>query len=251
MDRGGTLRVLWQRRFLVSVGVVLSLAVGALATNRVSIAPPGIRSPQTTAWTAATRVFVDTPRSLATAARTKGDETIVARASLLAGLAATDQLKGEIARGAGLRPSQLGVHDPYVGRMASATPLSQQAIEVTTPTAGDVVTVNVDAPQVPVVSISTQAADRRGAVRLAEAARSAIESLVLRPNPNGSIGVSVERLGPVSVEPVAAGSGRAKALVAFVVTLVLWCGLVILFNSTARRRRTVEPRLPGFELRGG
>jgi hypothetical protein len=203
-----------------------------------------------TAWTATARVLVDTPRSLATAARTKGDETIVARASLLGGLAATDRVKSEIARGAGLRPSQLSIHDPYVGRTASATPLSQQAVEVTTPAAGDVATVNVDDPRVPVVTISTQAADRRGAERLAESTRSALESLVRRPNPNGSLGVSLKRLGAVSVEPVPAGSGRAKALVAFGVTLALWCGLVILFDSTARRRRTVGTRLPGFELPG-
>ncbi len=223
MELVGIIRVLWRRRILVGLGALTALAAGVFATHQ-----------QTDSALARVRVLADTPSSLVTNVRARGDDTIATRAVLLSSLMTSDEMRVEIAREAALEPSELAVVDPDFGSPAVATPLSREAVEFARPTEPNVVTVSVG--QVPIVSILTKADDPDAAARLAEAATAALASLGRQPEPLGNRGVNLQRLGSVEVERVVNGPGRAEAASAAAAIFGLWCSVVVLFDWIIRRR---------------
>jgi hypothetical protein len=239
MELVGIARMLWRRRIPLGLGVVVAVAVGVVAIHRVSIMPPELERRGADSALASARVLVDTPRSLVAAARPNGWDTIAARAALLGSLMGRDALRAEVARHAGVKMSELGVASAYLGAPGTATPLSRQAADLDRPTETHVLTVGVENPQVPIVSILAEAPTLGTAARLVEAARGALESLVNRPSANAQ-GVRMERLGALTVKRVTNGTGAAKAGIAALLVLALWWLAVILFDAIVRRRASAS-----------
>ena len=225
MRSTGILASLWRRRFVVALGVVAAVAAGLLASKV-----------QGDSGVATTRVLVDTPRSLVAAAKSRGDETIVTRAVLLGSLLAADRVEDDIARRAGVSPQELAVVGPNFNQPAVATPLSRQAIEVATPREPRIVTVTLDDPQVPVVSIAATAADPEAAAKLAGSTTATLRSLVDHPGQADGSGVRIEQLGAVDAKRVSTRGTRLKSLIAGLGVFVLWCWAVVLFDRLSRRR---------------
>jgi hypothetical protein len=238
----GILRALRRRRVLVVLGALVALAAGAFATHRVSLVPPELQSRETDSGLASVRLLVDTPRSLVATARAIGDDTISTRAALLSSLVGSDEVRVEIAREAGLAGDELGVADSDFGAPHVATPLSRAALEVARPSEPNVVTMSVQDPQLPIISIQATASNPSTAARLVERVTVALESLVRPPEPVARRAVTIEQLGPARIGRVVMGPGRAKAVIAAVVIFGLWCAAVVVFDGAVRRRAAAGGR---------
>ena len=148
---------------------------------------------------------------------------------------ASDEISAEIARDAGLRPSQVAVVGPRLGDDETLTALSRAALEVVKPVEPNVVTVGV-APLTPILSILTEAPDTETAARLSAAATAAVDSLAPEPASAGNRAVRVEQLGPAEIEKTVSGRGPTTALIVTVGLFALWCSAVVVFDGVARRR---------------
>lgn len=239
MKRLGILPSLRRRAKLVGLGVLAAVAIALLATHRVSIAPPQLEARERGSGVARMQVLVDTPRTLIAASRVPGDDTIAARAALLGSLLASDDVRAEIAQGAGVDASELAVVNPDLGTPVIATPLSRDASEVSVPIQPNVVTVDAENPRTSVISVFAEASSPDAASRLAQSATAALSSLG-SSDENRNRGVEITQLGPARVGRVAVGLNAAKALFVAIVAFGLWCAAVVLFDWTHRRRRMVS-----------
>lgn len=231
----GLLRVLWRRRIVVGVGVVLAIAAAVGGIQRGANAVPTSSS--------LTKVLIDTPSSLVADARARGAATIYTRARLVGGLVADDAARAAIARRAGLKPSELAIAGPGAAAPPNAiTPLAAQAIAVAKPIAPYIVSVEV-APSLPIVSITASAPDRSAAARLGRAAVDTLSS-VARDAPGGGASVAIEQLGRPLIVTKAVVSGKAKPVAAALMLFLLWCLACVIFDSVAGRRSKGRTGLP-------
>ena len=244
MELAGIIRVLRRRWFVVCLGALAAVAAGIYSGYSVSLSPPGLESRETTAASASTQLFVDTPSSLISEAQPAGHDTIVARAELLGSLMASRDISAEIARDAGLRPAEVAVVAPKLGDDETLTALSRAALEVVKPVEPNVVTVTVP-PLTPILSIVAEAPDAETAARLTASATAAVLSLAPEPASVGNRAVRVEQLGPAEIEKTASGRGPKTALVVAVGLFGLWCSAVVVFDGVARRRTSFPALVNG------
>src|SRR5918992_1016679 len=95
------LNVLWRRRLLVAVGLVVALALGFMAG----------RGPATSYGVANTRVLLDTTRSVTVENAPFGAESLPWRANLIVHLIGSEDAKRRLAQKLDIRPDQLAVVD--------------------------------------------------------------------------------------------------------------------------------------------
>lgn len=195
-----------------------------------------------TSGLAGVRLFVDTPRSLVATARARGDDTISTRAALLSGLLASDEVRVEIAREAGLAADELGVVDADFGQPQVATPLSRAALEAARASEPNVVTMSLLDPRLPIVAIRAAASDPRTAARLVERATVALESLVRPPEPVARQAATIRQLGPARIGRVTSGPRRVNAAIVAVAALGLWCAAIVVVDGLLRRRASAAAR---------
>ncbi len=234
------LRVLWRRRFAVLVGLVLAIAIGVVGLKR--------HGPPTATTSARSKVLIDTPRSLVASARAPGSLTIYPRARVIADLMATESAEAEIARRAGIDPSELAV----LGPGAAAPPLvitaiAEQAAEVVRPVAPYLISVEVT-PGQPILSISASGADRETAIALGQAAVATLPD-VAAAAPGGGDTVRVETLGKATIAVKTSGGRKTIAAAAFVFFL-FWCLVVVLLDRPLRRRRRRRAQLRPHRAEG-
>jgi hypothetical protein len=229
----GLLRALWRQRIAVGAGALLAILVAIAGMQRAAGGATAVSS--------SIKVLIDTPNSLVVDAKARGSMTIDSRAQLLGSLMAEDRAKLAIARGAGLRPSELAVVES--GAAASpnvVTPLAEQAVAATMPASPYLVSIEID-PNLPILSIAAVAPTRDRAGRLGRVAFNALPS-VARRAPGGDSGMRIERLGRPLVAVEAAEGGRVKAVGGALVFFILWCLGCVLLDGVLRRRapRRVE-----------
>jgi hypothetical protein len=209
--------VLWRRR--------LALALGLLAAFGLYLAKGDSRP--TSAGVAFTRVALDTPNSQLVASAPAGAATLAWRASLLAHLVATDDVKRDVAGRLGVPPGRLAVVDPTLAVPGVPASLPKGvAAAAAGATAPYALSVYLADGSLPIVSIEAAAPDRDGAVRLARAAASVLQSESspgLDPSMQPFV---VESIAPIHATTLVAGGGRLKATAAAVVLLGLWCAVV-------------------------
>lgn len=238
MESVSILRALTRRPVLLALGVALAFAVGLFGAYRVSIAPPGLGSKQTSAGFAGQRVLVDTPSSLIADARAKGATAIVIRATVLADLIESDAMRAEIARRLGVAPGEVGGISSTTATPETETPLAKEALEVTRPVEPYVVSIGLQAGQ-PILVIQALAPDPSGAARLMRATTAALAVAGRRAEPARGE-VRVERLGDAQVIVKQAGGGKKKAAIAAMLVLVLWCAGLVAIEGLRRRRRPLR-----------
>lgn len=231
------LHVLWRRRLLVVVGLVVALALGFVAG----------REPASSYGTATSRVLLDTPRSVTVENAPFGAETLPWRANLIVHLIGSEDAKRRLARELGIRPDRLAVVDVALSVPDVRASMPKAAAEAALPTGAPyVLTVSQRNLELPIVYVEADAPDRRRAARLAGAAADLMKAAAPPPgsvpdysyevaedmasakDPRVLQGFVVEDFGPVRSKTVEEDHGPVKAAGVSLIVLALWCvGLVL------------------------
>jgi hypothetical protein len=234
MELIAVMRVLRRRWRAVAIGAMLAFAVLITGVYSVSISPPGLQRKVTTTGVATSQVLVNTPSSLVVDARARGVKSIVARASFLGSLAASDAARAQIAHRLGLAPREVEISGPGSGVPVVPTALAEQATEVAKPHTVYVVNIDED-PSLPILTISTAGPDPAAAGRLANATTAEMTALT-RSSPALHGTLAVDPIGTATHGTKSAGGSRVKAVLAAAILFVVWCVGVALLDAFGRRR---------------
>lgn len=258
MEIVSLIRVLRRRRALVGLGLILAVAVAAIAGGVVSSG--GEAASQGSHATV--HVLIDTRVPLIATSGGTGEDTIVPRAVFLADRMHGASAMRQIAQTVGIPRNSLSVVAPALppleefnlvpdGQLptvvAKATQLPRAPYVVA-------LTPNYD---VPVIAIDTAAPTPNGAVTLARAAIAAMERATQPTgHTSGAAGgtatsssratrpaLRVVPLGaPTSMPPVPVGTHLRRGVLAAVVVFAFWCiGIVIASGISRLWRPTASP----------
>jgi hypothetical protein len=232
MDAVTTLRDLWRHRFIVVSVYLVALLAGTAVLYTISF-PPKLESRRYQVGVATARLLVDTPSSQVVEIAPKGSESLGVRANLIASLMVDGVVKTAIAKRAGLQPDEL------VGIASSATdqpappPKNPHASVLTT----KVVTDN-DGAQLPIIEISTQAADDKAAAALATAAlnglRDYLDSKAAVQQIPDAQRLQVNGLGAPQAELVTRGPKNLFAVAAVIFVFGLGCAGILAVLALVR-----------------
>jgi hypothetical protein len=229
-------RLLWGRRIIVGIGLVLAVVVGLLAGRGSAHAAPstGLGTVQ---------LLFDTSDSQLAEAAPLGADTLPMRAALLADTLATDTGRAAVARAVGVPMQQLAILGPSTRALPPVeTPLVTQSAVAAVAKQPYVVDVFAD-EVTPIISIEAHAPDAERARSLAGAAAAGLRSLSVADDPSQSHGFVLDTVTPLRAKALA-GPGRHRSMMMVagaIATFALWCCGVVLLAAVSRRRR-VRPR---------
>jgi hypothetical protein len=236
------LRMLSRRRFIVGVGALVAVAVGAAAGGVLPL-----RSGESLAQVtgeALARVLVDTRDPLAGTVQPTGADTIQRRTALLADLMTSDRVTAIITRQTGRAAGEVLILRPTDSEPSVPSALPDRAVAAATAAATQryVLDVRTDA-SVPIISIGASAPDTHSARRLAEEAVDALESVTARPSGRNA-GVEIQPLGSVRAREVTGDNGPRGliGLATATVVFVMWCGGIVMACGVARLWRSAGVR---------
>jgi hypothetical protein len=235
------LRVLARRRAALALALLFSIVVGVMVQYQVSLSPPGLSERVTTAHAAQTRVLLDAPEEPPTIdLDSPVADTLGLRAGLLADKMATDQVRSEIARRAGIEESELAVLPPASAPPPLPIPLAVAAADAARLTSEPYALSIAADPTVPIVRFVAGAPDTESAGRIANAAAASYEALVA-DGVNREFRLSVERLGHArtitTVDRMPIVVGPAVAIVLFALgaaSIVLLAGIGRAWRAAAQ-----------------
>lgn len=238
MELIAVFRLLWRRRLLVVVGVVL--AVGAAFAMGPSPTPPQ--------GFAATRVLLDTSRSQLVADAPFGADTLAWRATLAAQLLGSERNRQAIASGAGIRPEQFDITDIEltIPKIPASLPraATEAAYSSAKPYAVDLYTDGA----VPIITISATAPDGASAVRLAQSTVAALKSYTEAPANTERMALRVRTVSPIGYAAIPGGHGRKRMAAVAMVFICMWIAAVALMpmalDALRRAVRHAEPVRP-------
>ena len=240
MELVDILRTLLRARRLVVAGAVLAILVGVLAAFHVTLAPPKIERRQQVSGIAVARLQVDTAPSAVTNARSQDIIGVLGtQARLLADFMASDEVKAQVARAAGVPVSKLFVIGPSMLEPTVPSPLAKRASEAAA-TAREPYVLTVGAglgSELPIITIEAAAPDRRAAGVLAVAAARGLADEVASLGTPGARRLVVRRLGPPRAASKASASRLPVAIVLTLGLLVMWCGAIVVAKGLAARLR--------------
>ena len=127
MELVGILRLLARHRGLVACGIVLAVILGMWVAFKVSVSPPGLASRARDGFTSSTRVLVQVDDGLTPELDTEASLSLGRRARLIGDLMATDRIRADIARRAGLPLEQLTVIAPSTYAVPVVAPIANEA----------------------------------------------------------------------------------------------------------------------------
>ena len=234
MEFVALLRSLWRLRAAVAVVAVLALAVGYSMAFRGGI-PPTFESKQFHVGIARATALVDTPSSqVVDLGLEQGVDVggLSGRASLLASVMTSSPVKDVIAKRAGVDPESLIAIGPS-SDSASAPGVSGATISASDPDA-NVLHASVpmlEAGQIPIIVVDTQAPDAKQAARLADEAIGAlkdhVQSIAGTDNVPDARRVVVRDLSPAHASTVVRGPGKAMPVVATIFVFLLGCAAIL------------------------
>jgi hypothetical protein len=218
------MRLLWRRRILAAVGVVVAVGVGFSAGKTVPA--HGIAS---------TRVLIDTPQSALAVNSAQGMDTLYWRATLLAMLLGSGSGRQRLARTMHVAQSQIAVTDLELTAPTVPASLPVAAIKAATSVAQPyVLTLHTD-DVLPIVDVDATAPDGPAAVRLARAAVRVLQAGASANDTATVQGLDVRQAAPVVVHQTAGGAGHTKMAIVAVIVFALWCMGVIVGPACRRR----------------
>ena len=239
------LRLIWRRRLLLGIGLVVAVAL-AFAIG----GPPAGSS--AVAWT---RLALDTPTSQLVKSAPAGADTLTWRASLLVHQMNTDDVQRQLAGQLGVPPDQLMVVDPALATPEIPASLPTAASDAAAMTVAPyTLTVFTPSLYLPLIAIEAAAPDRAGAERLAAAASDVLESksslsaaryesMIKTGGPPATLErYLVEQVAPIRTKPVSADVLPIKQIGAPLFLFALWAAGVLLLPLMLGRRR----RRPAF-----
>jgi uncharacterized protein involved in exopolysaccharide biosynthesis len=237
------LRVLRRHRFLVALGVVLSVLVALKMSYQVSFMPPSLASKQQTSGVATAKVVIAGRTQTAFDIDSEITSTLATRAAILADLLSADDVRARIARGAGLQPDELAVLSPVWGPPTVDIALPTAATEAARLTHEPYVLGVTSAGNVPIISFKATGPDPVRAAKITNAGIAAVGELIAARS-RGRSNIVVERLGPALGRTLVTGPKKAIAIVATLVVFAVWCTAIVFlswFKSRWRRRRLMSP----------
>jgi hypothetical protein len=247
-------QVLWARRRLVGVGLLLSILIGASIAYNVSLGlPPKLHSRQHLIGQAVTQVLIDTPTSQVVHLGSQNDATLYEQATLLADLMASAPVQEALARDLRIPVAALKVTPPpsSIVQPIRASPLALAGENVSAVTATWKFAIAVD-PSLPIISLSAQAPTPRGALRLVSDAiailRERLDAVAVSQHVPDSERLVVNAIDPPSAGPLLVGPRKLYGFAATVITF-LAINFVIVIASGVLKRRVEGEQIPSPMLR--
>jgi hypothetical protein len=245
MEFARILKILWQRRRLVVLGAVIALIAAVLSVYNVGLFPPSLTSRTNVFATASTQILVDTPGS-AFADLGEEVEPLNTRASVFARFLASPVSTRLIARESKLPADAIEAQGPYEQNV----PLFEQeptAEKRSSQIIGERALYRLrfeNNPNLPIISVYSQAPTEEEAVTLAAAApvalRNYIEQIQHRQHTAPGRRVEIRELGKATGGVVNAGANKQIAALVFFVVMFFWCLLLIPAHTVARGWRAVS-----------
>jgi hypothetical protein len=247
----GLLAQLRRQRLWLAVGVIVASFCAASRFASISVLPPSIHPKQVARSTASTQVLAGGASST-TYGSTYGlpDRYLgnySPRAEAVADIAASPQIRNDIARRTGLPASQINMTGPLWQDLQRAQEWAtgqKRADQIVGELKPYQVTINNDStavPFAPVFNVVTEAPTTGDAARLARAVPVALDNYLR--NLQNSTGIaksgrySVSQLSPVVVSPAKKAQLVNVGVFVFVSVFLLWCGLVLAVSSVMRDLR--------------
>jgi PST family polysaccharide transporter len=234
------LRVLWARRVLLVLGLLVACALGFKLGA-------GATPSSGFAWT---RVLLDTPKSQLIDRAPRGLETLQWRAGLLASLLASDDIERRIARDTGIPREQLGVVDLSLTTPTVLASMPKAAAEAAAVTYEPYVLTVAPDESLPVVNLHAVGPHRAQAARLLTAAAKELEAEAPYAQGPTLQGLVFNSAAPVRSREVP-GSPNALKGAAAAFLFILWVGFLAITPGLGRLWRATagEPWRPSVRLR--
>jgi hypothetical protein len=245
--KGLLAELLSHRRWLL-VGVFVAIAVAASRFVAIGLSPPSFKVRQLTHANASAELLVGKQYTYSAGYRDPYVNEVVPRAQALADMTASPELRGYIARAAGLPASQIAVDPPVwtdVERIQQWPTGERRSTQIVVE--GAPYRVQLDAEgYAPVLDVSTQAPTVAEAASLAAGVGKGLTAYLTHlENSTGT--PTVDRYGISELGPVAA-SAAGKSVPAnvagftFAVVLFLWCGGILFVAGISEDVRTLRRR---------
>jgi hypothetical protein len=233
MEFALVLRELWGKKGWLAVGVLVSLIAVVLSIYQVQLLPPKLVKHDLQYSSASIQAFVDTPESFV------GDVTRditpgINRATVFANLMASPGAMGIVGRYAGIPGDQIwaaGPIDPTQQRVVVEPTATKRNFQVS----GESLPYRIDFlanPNLPIVSIYTQAPTTAQAVSLANASVRGLNDYIYLQQTQQHIPVAarvvVRTIGPANGATVNGGIAKKLAFIVFVAAFAGWCVLVLI-----------------------
>lgn len=233
MELASVFRLLWARRILAGLGIVVALAAGVLAGHKAQA-----RSAAAGGTVSTLALMLDTSDSQLIAAAPAGAWTLPHRASLLADAVASDAAVRATARRAGVPAKDLAVLGPAARRLPAVdSPLVSQVYRLASTWAAPY-TVNVFADNVtPIIKVQAQAPTPARAARLARAAGDTLRSTLVLDDGRDKGGFVLDTVAPLRTKhlPVKSSHASLMMVAGALATFVFWCAGIVLAVSLGRR----------------
>ena len=235
------LRQLSRLRIFVAAALVFACLVGIAITYQIGFPP---KSRQHNVGVASASALVDSSKSqVADLSAGAGSDAVslAARASLLASLMATSPIKDDIAARGGVPANLLvATPPPSIGTASSPAPAVTSASASSSDPRASTLNIsipNVQAGQLPIIQVSTQARTEALAARIANAAFAALQadvsSVATADNVPTLQRLVVRALGPANSGVVSQGPGPLFGLLGAIGAFVLACAAILGVSSLA------------------
>jgi hypothetical protein len=238
MELVAILRILWDRRIIVGLGVLVAVAAGVLAGHKVRdrvAADSG---------QAKVRMVLDTADSQLVEAAPKGADSLPLRAALLADTLSTEAGTASIARGAGVPRDMVAVRGPAALRAPALQSPLVSRVSAVVGSQGPPYVVDVNADELtPIITIEANAPDVSRATRLTTAAAATLRSLLVSQDGTHSRGFVLDTVAPLKAKQLTSHRPPESVvmLAGALATFACWCFCVVLGFGAARRTREPEP----------
>jgi hypothetical protein len=247
MELARTLKALWRNRLWFAIGILVATAAAIISVYSVSLWPPTLTSRTNEFATASTQILVDTPNSSFANLEEEVDP-LNYRAGVFARFLASPEAINLIAREAGLPANAIEAQPPYEqGQPLFA--IEPTAEKRSTQIIGERALYRLrfeNNPNMPLISVYSQAPTDAEAKRLADAAPAALQNYVMgiqkTQKTPAKRRVTLRQLGDANGGTVNAGANLQLALLVFFVVLVFWSLLLIPAHTILRGWRSGPPR---------
>lgn len=236
-------RELWDQKRWLAVGLVVSLVCALVSVYQVTLLPPKVVERSLQYSSASTQAFVDAPDSVAADIASQPAPGI-SRAVIFANLMASPGALRLVGRDSGIPSDQIwaaGPVDPTQQRVVVEPTVAKRSVQVVGEQQPYRIEFLAD-PNLPVISVYTQAPTTPQAIALANGSIRALDQFVhqlqLRQHIPAAASVTIRTIGQASGGLANGGITKKLAGFVFVVTFVAWCVLILLgirFRANWRR----------------
>lgn len=243
-----TIRQLWSHKLLVALAALIAVLAAILSAYRISVSPPGLEARSLTVSAASGQILVDSAEGSALVQGTELNtfEALSTRAKVYAQYLASLEARERIARIAGVPPRSLATSGPFspeTGQFEYTNQSSEErAGELLQEGAGNRL-VFATQNEVPIITVTSQAADTEQALALVSASYATLQSYIRGLTAEGKPvrdGVTVRQLGAPQGGTLGGSNDAFLMLLAFLVVFGLGCAAILLVPSFVKRWRDLS-----------